>query len=358
MHPFAGLDGDRLRPPLAGSVPRQARPLPAPLSLRRLEPLAAVFLGLHGVMVLANLGASGWWRWAGVGLVLALGLAGLGGRGPAWMVQARALAILVVGIALQATAGGAGGWFAAWPFVLVAVYPLALPGPAGVVVAGLAVLGYVLVVRLAGPAVGPALAVARVVLLAGLAGVALVAAAAYARMANLAVEAELELGRRERLGRALLDALTDPTAVLDPHGRVVAVNQAWSLSAAAAPARDPAAAPEGDSAAAPAGDPAAARAGDPAGGPALAAAGQSYPEACRAAAAAGYDGLEAAAGGLAEVLGGQAALFRCRYRAPGGVGPYELTATPLAGGEGAVVTHRPPPTAAPTHGGRHPDPPV
>ena len=96
MHRFAGLDGDRLRPQLAGTVPRPSRPLPAPGPLRRLEPLAAVFLGLHGVMVLANLGAAGW-RWAGVGLVLLLGLAGLGGRGPAWMVQLRALAILVVG---------------------------------------------------------------------------------------------------------------------------------------------------------------------------------------------------------------------------------------------------------------------
>ena len=111
--------------------------------------------------------------------------------------------------------------------MLVAVYPLALPGPAGVVVAGLAVLGYVLVVRLAGPPVGPALAVARGALLAGLAGLAWIAASAYARMANLAVEAELELGRRERLGRALLEALTDPTAVLDAQGRIVAANQAW-----------------------------------------------------------------------------------------------------------------------------------
>jgi PAS domain-containing protein len=311
MHRFVGLDGDRLRPQLAGTVPRPSRPPPAPGPLRRLEPLAAVFLGLHGVMVLANLGAAGW-RWAGVGLVLLLGLAGLGGRGPAWMVQLRALAILVVGVALQATAGGAGGWFAAWPFVLVAVYPLVLPGPSGLVIAGLGVLGYVLVVRLAGPAVGPALAVARGVLLVGLAGLALAAAGAYARMANLAVQAELELGRRERLGRALLDALTDPTAVLDARGRIVAVNQAWARSAA------------GDLAC-----------------PVLGEAGQSYPAACRAAAAAGYDGLEPAAGGLVAVLGGDASLFRCRYLAPGG-GPYELTASPLAEGDGAVVAHRPP----------------
>jgi len=183
-------------------------------------------------MVLTGLGGDPW-QWAGVGLVLMCGLAGLGGRGPAWMVPVRGLVILVVGVALQATAGGAAGWFAAWPFVLVAVYPLALAGPDGLVVAGLAVLGYVLVVRLAGPPVGPALAVARGVLLAGLAGTA---ARAYAGMANMAVEAELELGRRERLSRALLDALADPTAVLDAQGRIVAVNQAWTRRSAEGPA--------------------------------------------------------------------------------------------------------------------------
>jgi PAS domain-containing protein len=332
MHPFVGLDGNRPRPQLAGSVPRPARPQPAPGSLRRLEPLAAVFLALHGVIVLANLGARPW-QWAGVGLVLLLGMAGLGGRGPAWMVQARAVTILAVGVALQATAGGAGGWFAAWPFVLVAVYPLVLPGPSGPVLAGLAVLGYVLVVRLAGPAVGPALAVARGVLLVGLAGIAWAAAGAYARMANLAVEAELELGRRERLERALLDALTDPTAVLDAQGRVVAVNQAWARSLSESPPGDPA----------PAGDPVPAR--DPA-GPVLAEVGQSYPAACRAAAGGGVDGLEPAADGLAAVLGGEAARFRCRYLPPAAAGPYELTVTPLADGDGAVVTHRPPPAAA------------
>jgi hypothetical protein len=64
------------------------------------------------------------------------------------------------------------------------------------------------------------------------AGLAWTAASAHTRMANLAVEAGLELGRRERLGRALLDALTDPTAVLGPQGRIVAVNQAWVRFAA------------------------------------------------------------------------------------------------------------------------------
>jgi PAS domain-containing protein len=311
MHPFAGLDGDRLRPRLAGSVTRSARPVPAPALLRRLEPLAAVFLGLHGVMVLAGLGGPGW-RWAAVGLVLALGVAGLGGRGPAWMIQVRAGAILVVGVALQATAGGAGGWFAAWPFVLVAVYPLALPGPAGVVVAGLAVLGYVLVARLAGPAVGPALAVARGALLAGLAGLAWIAASAYARMANLAVATELEAARHDRLGRALLEALPDPASVLDGQGRIVAVNQAWVRAAA----------------------------GDP---PDLAMAdlGQSYPASCGAAAAAGYHGLEPAAEGVRAVLDGHAPRFACRYRRPGTAGAQEVTVLPLADGEGAVVAHRP-----------------
>jgi hypothetical protein len=67
-----------LRPRLAGSVARSA---PAPPLLRRLEPLAAVFLGLHGVMVLTGLGGKPW-QWAGVGLVLLLGLAVRAGMGP------------------------------------------------------------------------------------------------------------------------------------------------------------------------------------------------------------------------------------------------------------------------------------
>jgi PAS domain-containing protein len=310
MHPFANLDGDHLRPRLAGSVARSA---PVPPLLRRLEPLAAVFLGLHGVTVLAALGGRPW-QLAVVGLVLLLGLVSLGGRGPTWMVPLRAGAILSAGVALQASTGGAAGWFAAWPFVLVAVYPLALPGPAGVVVAGLAVLGYVLVVRLAEPPVGPALAVARGALLAGLAGLAWVAASAYARMANLAVEAELELGRHERLARALLEALTDPTAVLDAHGRIVAANQGWVRFAA----KDLT-------------------------GLALAEVGQSYPAACEAAATAGYEGLQPAAKGVSAVLSGEVPRFRCRYHAPGGAGPFEVTVTPFADGDGAVVTHRSPP---------------
>jgi PAS domain-containing protein len=147
-------------------------------------------------------------------------------------------------------------------------------------------------------------------LLAGLAGLAWMAASAYARMANLAVEAELELGRRERLGRALLDALTDPTAVLDPQGRIVAVNQARARFAT--------------------------------GGLAVAV-GQSYPAACGAAADAGYDGPAPAADGARAVPAGEVVLFRCRYQAPGGAGPFEVTVTPLAAGDGAVVARRPPP---------------
>jgi hypothetical protein len=90
-HRLAGLDGDHLRPRLAGAAARSARPVPAPATVRRVEPLAAVFLGLHGVIVLTNLGGVPW-QWAGVGLVLLLGLVSLGGRGPGWMVLVRAAA--------------------------------------------------------------------------------------------------------------------------------------------------------------------------------------------------------------------------------------------------------------------------
>jgi len=314
MHRFAGVDADLPAPrPAAGP---SARPPPPPASLRRLEPLAAVFLGLHGLVVLANLGGDPW-QWAGVGLVLLLGLAGAGGRGPARMVPIRAGAILAVGVALQATAGGAGGWFVAWTFALVAVYPLALPGPAGVVVAGLAVLACVLVVRLAPPALSPVTAVTRVVLLAGLAALALMAARAYGSMASLAVEASLEAGRRERESRALLDALPDPTSVLDANGQIVTVNRAW-VRFAAEHLADPAV-------------------GD---------VGESYPVACAAAAAAGYDGLRPAPEGIRTVLAGEATLFSCRYLARDGPDAYEVTVSPLTHGEGAVVTLREVPAPA------------
>jgi hypothetical protein len=62
------------------------------------------------------------------------------------------------------------------------------------------------------------------------------------------------------------------------------------------------------------------------------------------------------------VLAGEVALFRCRYQAPGGAGPFEVTVTPLADGDGAVVAHRPAgltgPTPAHPHraaGGTRPD---
>jgi hypothetical protein len=78
----------------------------------------------------------------------------------------------------------------------------------------------------------------------------------------------------------------------------------------------------------------------------LAEVSQSPPSPCEASAAAGYDGLEPAARGVRAVLGGEVSLFRCRYQAPGGVGPCEVTVTPFADGEGAVVTHRPSPPPA------------
>jgi hypothetical protein len=53
--------------------------------------------------------------------------------------------------------------------------------------------------------------------------------------------------------------------------------------------------------------------------------------------------LEPAADGVRSVLAGELSLFRCRYQAPGGADPYEITVTPLADGDGAVVAHRPAP---------------
>ena len=193
--------------------------------------------------------------------------------------------------------------------MLVAVYPLALPGPAGVVVAGLAVLGYVLVVRLAGPPVGRPWPWPGAPCSPG--WPASIAASAYARMANLAVEAELELGRRERLAGALLEALTDPTAVSTPRAdrgrqpglvRFAAMTWLawlWPRSARARPvsARRP---------------------------PPLAMPRVFQPSARR--------------------LGqqqGEVSMYCCRYHAPGDAGPFEVTVTLPADGDGAVVTTAP-----------------
>jgi hypothetical protein len=124
--------------------------------------------------------------------------------------------------------------------------------------------------------------------------------------------------------------------VLDAQGRIVAVNKAWTRPSTKGPS-GPAL-------------------GDV--GPALGEVGLSYPAVCQAAAGAGYDGLAGAADGIRAVLGGQVALFRCRYLVPGGAEPYELTVTPLADGDGAVVTHRPLPRALanPTRRGPGPQP--
>ena len=46
-------------------------------------------------------------------------------------------------------------------------------------------------------------------------------------------------------------------------------------------------------------------------------------------------------------------MYRCRYHAPGDAGPFEVTVTPFADGDGAVVTHR-----APPHNGRQPNSPL
>jgi hypothetical protein len=81
-------------------------------------------------------------------------------------------------------------------------------------------------------------------------------------------------------------------------------------------------------------------------------AGLSSPPAGEAPATAGYEGLQPAANGVSAVLRGEVSLFRCHYHAPDGTGPFEVTVTPFAEGDGAVVTHRPAtPTAAnPTRG--------
>jgi PAS domain-containing protein len=303
------------RPPPAVASERGRRPAGPDGTLRRLEPLAAAVLGLYGLVTLADLDAAAW-QWAGAGLLLALGLAGLGGRNPVQLVALRAAAILVVGAALLATTDRPGDAFQAWPFVLVALYPLVLPGGLGNAVAVTAALTYLLVLRLATPRVGPAALAVRWTLLAGLGVLAWTAAAAYGRMASVALQASIELERRERVSRSMLDSLRDRTFLLDPRGRIVAGNPAWTRFTAEHPD-----------------------------GPTLGAVGDDYPRVCAAAAAGGYQGLEAAGEGIRRVLSGRAPAFEFRYRAPARGPGYEVAVAALADGAGAVVSHRDAPGA-------------
>ena len=115
-----------------------------------------------------------------------------------------------------------------------------------------------------------------------------------------------------QLARAVLDSLPAQIAVIDPSGRITAVNAAWERFAV----RGGAESLEGF-------------------GP-----GADYLGATRRAAAVSDQAADALAG-ISAVLAGERAEYSLDYpcHAPGGRHWYVMTATPLPGGDGAVISH-------------------
>lgn len=95
------------------------------LRLRRLEPLIAVALGLHGIGVFLWLYEVENWHWVGVITLFVMGLWGLAQRpieGRATII--RALLIAIWGWLLIVSTGGVYSFFFVWYLVVVVAYPL------------------------------------------------------------------------------------------------------------------------------------------------------------------------------------------------------------------------------------------
>jgi PAS domain S-box-containing protein len=125
--------------------------------------------------------------------------------------------------------------------------------------------------------------------------------------------AEEALRASEELSQAVLNSLQAHIAVLDADGRIVAVNDAWRRFSQ----ENGGAAPETDL-------------------------GANYLQVCAAAPGAnGADGAADILAGVRDVLGGRRASFKAEYpcHSPAEERWFLLTAAPLPGGRGAVVSH-------------------
>jgi PAS domain S-box-containing protein len=119
----------------------------------------------------------------------------------------------------------------------------------------------------------------------------------------------------DTLARSLLDSLSARIALLDRHGDIVAVNDAWRRFALEVPAADGASVADLEI-------------------------GANYPAACRAGPGRGQEKGLAAAEGVEAVLAGRAPRFTLEYRCHAPDRGFILDATPLAGGPaGALLAH-------------------
>ncbi|MCB0164728.1 MAG: PAS domain S-box protein [Anaerolineae bacterium] len=112
--------------------------------LAKLEPLALLVLGIHGMLILFVMGGL-WPQWAAVVSVLLLGGWGWSRWGPArWGLIVRAGLMVGLTWLLLFTTGGADSEFFIWYFLLVVIYPMILPSPFNLILLGAVPLAYLL----------------------------------------------------------------------------------------------------------------------------------------------------------------------------------------------------------------------
>ncbi|MCB9079499.1 MAG: PAS domain S-box protein [Anaerolineaceae bacterium] len=119
-------------------------PIAIDRQLAKLEPLALLVLGLHGLITLFRLGDTGW-QWTAVVSVLLLGGWGRSRWGqsqPALVVRAG----MMLGLTwlLLFTTGSADAEFFLWYFILAAIYPMMLRPPFNLILLGAVPLAYLL----------------------------------------------------------------------------------------------------------------------------------------------------------------------------------------------------------------------
>lgn len=115
----------------------------APAGALRLEPWLLLLMALHAALLFSPDSLP--WQWGGMGLLIVLGLWGVVQPSATAPRLLRAVALIAMSGLFSAFSGGAGSVFSLWLFVAAGIYPLLLPPPAGLIIATLIPVSYLVV---------------------------------------------------------------------------------------------------------------------------------------------------------------------------------------------------------------------
>lgn len=189
--------------------------------LGRLEPLAPLALGLHGIIMLSFRGGE-LWQWIVVAGTALLGaLAFIGGAGFSRLMIFRTGYTLVATWLLLLVTGGTGSFFLLWYFVLVSIYPLLLPARLALILPALVAILYLALIFFS-PAAIPAIVVfARAFLLFFIGGLVYALGLNLKRYATERQKAEEEIRRHNRELTLLNQVIAASTALSGPEPQPV-----------------------------------------------------------------------------------------------------------------------------------------